>query len=102
MFDRDDFRDFAELCFKEFGDRVKHWVTLNQPWTYSSGGYDQGNKAPGRCSKYINAACRAGNSAIEPYIVGHHLLLSHAAAVKVYKDKYQVSIQYIFSEIHGY
>ena len=26
---RDDFRDYAELCFKEFGDRVKHWITLS-------------------------------------------------------------------------
>ncbi|KAJ9685822.1 hypothetical protein PVL29_017759 [Vitis rotundifolia] len=87
----DDFRDFAELCFKEFGDRVKYWITLNEPWTYSNGGYDQGTLAPGRCSKWVNGACTAGNSAIEPYLVGHHLLLSHAAAVKVYKDKYQAS-----------
>ncbi|XP_044490041.1 beta-glucosidase 12-like [Mangifera indica] len=85
----DDFRDFAEVCFKEFGDRVKHWITLNEPWTFSSYGYDSGFIAPGRCSKWVNAACQAGNSATEPYIVGHHLLLSHAAAVKLYKQKYQ-------------
>ncbi|XP_044489176.1 beta-glucosidase 12-like [Mangifera indica] len=86
----DDFRDFAELCFKEFGDRVKHWITLNEPLTFTSTGYDTGIYAPGRCSKWVNAACQAGNSATEPYIVGHHLLLSHAAAVKLYKQKYQV------------
>ncbi|XP_044490213.1 beta-glucosidase 12-like isoform X3 [Mangifera indica] len=86
----DDFRDFAELCFKEFGDRVKYWITLNEPLTFSSNGYDTGIYAPGRCSKWVNAACQAGNSATEPYIVGHHLLLSHAAAVKLYKQKYQV------------
>ncbi|KAJ0037371.1 hypothetical protein Pint_24094 [Pistacia integerrima] len=85
----DDFRDFAEVCFKEFGDRVKHWITLNEPWTYSGNGYALGLLAPGRCSKWVNAACQAGNSATEPYIVGHHLLLSHAAAVKLYKQKYQ-------------
>ncbi|XP_034702936.1 beta-glucosidase 12-like [Vitis riparia] len=87
----DDFRDFSELCFKEFGDRVKHWITLNEPWTFSLGAYDQGGLAPGRCSKWVNEACEAGNSATEPYIVAHHMLLSHAAAVKVYKDKYQSS-----------
>jgi hypothetical protein len=43
----DDFQDYAELCFKEFGDRVKHLITLNEPWSYSVGGYVQGILAPG-------------------------------------------------------
>ncbi|XP_020223844.1 beta-glucosidase 12 [Cajanus cajan] len=86
-----DFQDFAEVCFKEFGDRVKHWVTLNQPYTYSTGGYATGVKAPGRCSKWSNPKCIGGDSGTEPYIVSHHLLLAHAAAVQVYKKKYQTS-----------
>ncbi|KAI9166263.1 hypothetical protein LWI28_029132 [Acer negundo] len=85
----DDFRDFAEVCYKEFGDRVKYWITINEPWTYSSMGYDLGTLAPGRCSKWVNSACEAGNSSTEPYLVSHHMLLSHAAAVKLYKHKYQ-------------
>ncbi|KAJ4711684.1 putative Beta-glucosidase [Melia azedarach] len=84
-----DFRDFAEVCFKEFGDRVKHWITLNEPWSYSSMGYDLGTFAPGRCSKWVNQACQAGDSSTEPYLVGHNLLLAHAATVKLYKHKYQ-------------
>ena len=32
-----------------------------------------------------------GDSSTEPYKVAHNLLLSHAAAVKTYKEKYQVS-----------
>ncbi|KAK4388699.1 Oleuropein beta-glucosidase [Sesamum angolense] len=35
----DDFREFAELCFWEYGDRVKNWTTLNEPTTYSIQGY---------------------------------------------------------------
>ncbi|KAL3832904.1 hypothetical protein ACJIZ3_007640 [Penstemon smallii] len=88
----DDFRDFADLCYKEFGDRVKHWITLNEPFTFASGGYDigiVGQLAPGRCSPWLN--CTQGNSATEPYLAAHHLLLSHAAAVKLYKDKYQAT-----------
>ncbi|CAL9003918.1 unnamed protein product [Prunus brigantina] len=84
----DDFQDYANFCFKTFGDRVKHWVTLNEPVTYCVNGYNGGSYAPGRCSSYVGN-CTAGNSATEPYIVGHHLLLAHAYAVKLYRDKYQ-------------
>ncbi|XP_020207128.2 beta-glucosidase 12, partial [Cajanus cajan] len=86
-----DFQDYAELCFKEFGDRVKHWITLNEPWTYSKYGYADGISAPGRCSTWQNKDCAGGDSAIEPYIVTHNQLLAHAAAVNVYKTKYQAS-----------
>ncbi|XP_073220337.1 beta-glucosidase 12-like [Cicer arietinum] len=85
-----DFRDYAELCFKEFGDRVKHWITLNEPLTYSMGGYAVGLFAPGRCSKWLNSNCTGGDSGTEPYLVSHHQLLAHATAVEVYKKKYQV------------
>uniref|UniRef100_A0A7N0UAW9 Beta-glucosidase n=1 Tax=Kalanchoe fedtschenkoi TaxID=63787 RepID=A0A7N0UAW9_KALFE len=87
----DDFTDFAEFCFKHFGDRVKHWITINEPWSYSVSGYDLGTNAPGRCSHWVAAYCLAGNSATEPYIVAHHLILAHGAVVKVYREKYQAS-----------
>ncbi|PNX83388.1 beta-glucosidase 24-like protein, partial [Trifolium pratense] len=86
-----DFRDYAELCFKEFGDRVKYWITLNEPWTLSKYGYADGRSAPGRCSSWHNENCVGGDSATEPYIVAHNQLLAHATAVKVYKSKYQAS-----------
>nr|XP_043608969.1 beta-glucosidase 12-like [Erigeron canadensis] len=84
----DDFRDFAELCFRRFGDRVKYWITLNEPWSYSVGGYEKGNYAPGRCSYFVGN-CSTGDSGIEPYIVTHNMLLAHAAAVKLYHDIYK-------------
>ncbi|CDP10798.1 unnamed protein product [Coffea canephora] len=81
LIDRDDFRDFAELCFKEFGDRVKSWSTFNEPWSFSTGGYDS--------TTFIG--CPAGDSSTEPYLVAHHIILSHAAAAKLYREKYKPS-----------
>ncbi|KAG5015748.1 hypothetical protein JHK85_021884 [Glycine max] len=83
-----DFRGYANFCFKTFGDRVKYWVTLNEPLSFSLNGYNGGTFAPGRCSKYV-ANCSAGDSSTEPYIVGHYLLLAHESAATLYKTKYQ-------------
>ncbi|XP_010267074.1 PREDICTED: beta-glucosidase 12-like isoform X2 [Nelumbo nucifera] len=87
----EDFRDYSELCFKEFGDRVKHWITFNEPSIFSNQGYSLGRYAPGRCSRWVNSKCSAGNSATEPYVVGHNQLLAHAATVKLYKEEYQAA-----------
>ncbi|XP_062860214.1 lactase-like b isoform X2 [Trichomycterus rosablanca] len=29
------FNDFASLCFERFGNRVKHWITFNNPWAHA-------------------------------------------------------------------
>ncbi|OEL32861.1 Beta-glucosidase 24, partial [Dichanthelium oligosanthes] len=85
----EDFRDYANICFREFGDRVRNWITFNEPWSFSIGGYVTGILAPGRCSSWENSGCSIGDSGREPYIVAHNQLLAHAAAVQVYRDKYQ-------------
>jgi beta-galactosidase len=72
----DHYTAFADVCFEQYGDRVKNWITLNEPWVVAMLGYGQGIFAPGRTS----------NS--EPYLVGHQLILAHAKAVKVYREKY--------------
>ncbi|KAM7512045.1 hypothetical protein LguiB_010920 [Lonicera macranthoides] len=102
-----DFCEYAELCFWEFGDRVKNWITLNEPWTYSVGGYVMGTFAPGRgastsehvsgtlppgrCFPWQQHTCSNGNPGTEPYLVSHNQLLAHAATVDLYKQKFQVS-----------
>ncbi|PQM39904.1 beta-glucosidase 12 isoform X2 [Prunus yedoensis var. nudiflora] len=87
------FQDYVELCYKEFGDRVKHWSTLNEPYTFSNNGYALGSLAPGRCSTWQQLNCTGGDSSIEPYLVTTTQLLAHAAAAikYVYKNRYQAS-----------
>jgi len=82
---------YAETLYQKFGDRVKHWITLNEPHTVAVQGYDAGLFAPGRCSILLHLFCRAGNSATEPYVVAHNLILAHATAVDIYRKKYQVA-----------
>ncbi|CAL5428718.1 unnamed protein product [Camellia sinensis] len=84
-----DFATYVETCFQKFGDRVKHWITFNEPHTFTIQGYDVGLQAPGRCSILLRLLCRGGNSATEPYIVGHNVLLSHATVADIYKRKYK-------------
>jgi beta-glucosidase/6-phospho-beta-glucosidase/beta-galactosidase len=83
----DDFVYYADICFRNFGDRVKKWATINEPWTQAYLGYSVGVHAPGRCSN--RRVCSAGNSSTEPYIVGHNILNAHAAVVQLYRTKYQ-------------
>ncbi|CAN1353266.1 Beta-glucosidase 11 [Linum perenne] len=86
----DDFRDYAEVCFREFGDRVLHWTTVNEPNILAYGSYDQGMAPPHRCSPPFGiAACDHGNSTTEPYLALHHVLLAHGSTVELYRRKYQ-------------
>ncbi|XP_074562426.1 beta-glucosidase 16-like isoform X2 [Curcuma longa] len=86
---QEDFRYFAEVCFREFGDRVKFWITFNEPNLFVKFAYGSGKYPPGRCSEpYGN--CHSGDSETEPYIAARNIILSHAIAVDIYRKKYQV------------
>ncbi|KAG6480142.1 hypothetical protein ZIOFF_063620 [Zingiber officinale] len=85
---RDAFADYADFCFERYGDRVKNWFTFNEPRVAAAMGYDTGFHAPGRAT----GSRFGGNSTIEPYIVAHNLILSHAA-VNRYREKYQIDQQ---------
>ncbi|KAK3031011.1 hypothetical protein RJ639_036861 [Escallonia herrerae] len=73
------FAIYAETCFSSFGDRVKKWITINEPLQTAVNGYCTGVYAPGR---------REG-SLTEPYLVAHHQLLAHAQAVSIYRNKFK-------------
>ncbi|XP_044344718.1 beta-glucosidase 7-like [Triticum aestivum] len=42
------FADYADFCFKTFGDRVTHWFTFNEPSRVAIGGYDIATTPPQR------------------------------------------------------
>ncbi|XP_002735632.1 cytosolic beta-glucosidase-like [Saccoglossus kowalevskii] len=73
-----DFNDYAKLCFERFGDRVKFWITFNEPWIVALLGYESGVFAPG-----IN------EPGTIPYVVGHNLIKSHAEAWHTYDDQFR-------------
>ncbi|KAJ0967553.1 hypothetical protein J5N97_024470 [Dioscorea zingiberensis] len=86
---RQEFGYYAELCFREFGDRVKHWSTFNEPNLMMHFAYTVGGFPPDRCSKPFGN-CSSGDSMREPYIAAHNIILSHAIAANIYKTNYQI------------
>ena len=42
------FSAFVACCVKNFGDRVKHWLVLNEPMVFTGAGYFLGVHAPGK------------------------------------------------------
>ncbi|XP_022716071.1 beta-glucosidase 46-like isoform X1 [Durio zibethinus] len=85
---QEDFKYYADICFKYFGDRVKYWTTFNEPNVVAIRGYRSGIYPPSRCSSSFGN-CSSGDSEKEPFIAAHNMILSHAAAVDIYRTKYQ-------------
>ena len=65
------FVEYADLVTRRLGDRVRHWITHNEPWCISFLSHQLGEHAPGWHD--WPAALR----------VAHHILLSHGWAVPV-------------------
>lgn len=86
---REYFAVYADTCFASFGDRVKNWITINEPIQTAVNGYDAGIFAPGRHE----------NASVEPYLAAHHQILAHAAAVSIYRSKYKVQNFTYFCEL---
>ena len=70
------FREYAGLCAREFGDRVKHWMVLNEPLVFLGAGYFLGTHAPGR----------TGMKNFLPAM--HHAVLCQAEGARAIKAHY--------------
>jgi len=69
------FADYAELCFRRLGDRVKMWITLNEPQVVADAGYRAGVHAPGHRDR--GESLRAGHT----LLVGHGLAVGRLRSV---------------------
>lgn len=76
------FAEYTTMVVKKLGDRVKHWMTHNEPQCTIGLGHQSGNHAPGdrlATSEWLQA--------------GHHLLLSHGKAVQAIRANSPVPCQ---------
>jgi beta-glucosidase len=64
------FAEYAVIVANRLSDRVRYWITQNEPWVIAWLGYGKGEGAPGRASD------------AEAIAAGHHVLLSHGLAVE--------------------
>ncbi|MFE9872182.1 GH1 family beta-glucosidase [Micromonospora sp. NPDC005686] len=69
------FAEYADLAAARLGDRVKLWITLNEPFIHMSMGYGMGVHAPGRMLLF------------DAFPVAHHQLLGHGLAVSALRAR---------------
>ncbi len=75
------FRAYARAAFLAFGDRVRFWITQNEPWVAATLGYGLGIHAPGLKNPAL--ALKAS----------HNLLLSHGMAVQEIRQLAKQSVK---------
>lgn len=72
------FKIYADVLFRNFGDRVTVWITHNEPYDFCVEGYGYGIDGP-----MVYAP------GVGEYLCAHHVLLSHAAAYHLYDKSYR-------------
>lgn len=68
------FTDYVGLMTETLGDRVKSWITHNEPYVISMLGNLLGLHAPGKTDP------------VAAYTVAHHVLMSHGLAVPIIRQ----------------
>jgi beta-glucosidase/6-phospho-beta-glucosidase/beta-galactosidase len=73
----DYFVAYADVLFKAFGDKVKRWITINEPFNYCLSSYGIGMWPPA-----------TNSSGVGEYLCGHNVLIAHAQTYHLYREKY--------------
>lgn len=71
----DDYVHYAVTLFKQYGDRVKYWITMNEQNVFTSHGWLMGMHPPGKVADQKMF-----------YQVNHHANMAHAKTVLAYKE----------------
>lgn len=74
----DYFADFANVVFEAFGDRVKTWLTFNEPLVFCQQGYGGMGKAPA-----LNL------TGVGEYLSAHTVLKAHAKVYHLYDENFR-------------
>ncbi|KAG6451635.1 hypothetical protein O3G_MSEX007281 [Manduca sexta] len=76
------FGDYARVVFSHFGDRVKSWITINEPSSICDIGHGSEIMAPG---------WQDPDNAV--YLCNKYVLLSHAKAYRIYEAEFKAKYQ---------
>ncbi|KAJ8710355.1 hypothetical protein PYW07_009721 [Mythimna separata] len=71
------FADYAEVVFSLYADRVKYWLTINEPMMLCDGGYEELG-AP-----YFD------DPDVGRYLCNKHTMIAHAKAYRIYDDLFR-------------
>lgn len=66
------FGAYTDFISKEYGDKVKHWMVLNEPVVFTAAGYFAGIHAPGK--KGLNRFLHAAHNAALCQAEGGHII----------------------------
>ncbi|MFN8250621.1 MAG: GH1 family beta-glucosidase [Ferruginibacter sp.] len=84
---------YVDCCMKHFGDRVQHWMVLNEPMVFTGAGYFLGVHAPGKkgLASFLAAA--------------HHAALCQAEGgriIKSHRSNHKVGTTFSYSHIEPF
>lgn len=71
------FEAYANLLFERFGDRVKYWITFNEPILFCLNGYGGG------------ASFVARSNGVDEYLCSTNVLKAHAAVYHMYVKRFK-------------
>lgn len=74
----EDYVSYARILFELYGDRVKHWITFNEPHQICEQGYSTAEKAPFKTLQGTGG-----------YLCYHHVVIAHGRTYRMYEKEFK-------------